>query len=349
MSDVMQWRRRRTARWMALSLAARGAVEGIVAASDEAGVLRLPPEGLPSLAHLLGRPWTEVEPAIAEVLLVGKLVHDAERNVITDPSRSVELDEDEGAMGVLRRQLAELRDQLVAAKRPPTAAAAAMAAVAAPRPLSMTQNAIRKRAQRAAKVVSSRGTQPDPRQLDLLAATAPAAAAMAATPSLSDLSSSKKKEEERRVSLAAAAAMPAGWLESAQALRADLVVEVIERSWRRFTLAKAGSFASWSIVQSRWESWLERERVPAPPREAIAAQEPPPASTPWSSPRPDVKPAPYHFEAKLAVPDEEPEVPTPPRRPLPRPAVDDDYRASAARLASLSFCRPPPSPRSMSA
>lgn len=83
--EWMLWRRRRTPRWQCLSLAARGAAEGIAVALDDRGELSLGKRGLAGLAALLSRPWEEVKPAIDELLESETFVHDATRGVIFDP------------------------------------------------------------------------------------------------------------------------------------------------------------------------------------------------------------------------------------------------------------------------
>lgn len=352
MSDLMQWRRRRTARWMSLSLAARGAVEGVVAATDEHGELQLPPEGLPALAHLLGRPWTEVEPAIAEVLRVGKLVYDRDRNVIVDPTRArATAAADAGDVAALRSQLAELRAELAATPRRSPAMAAAIAGVAAPRPLSMTSNAIRKREQYARKRSSARGVAVDPRQLELPTANPAIAAAMAAPP-LSDLYSSSKKKKREGIPLDGREP-PTGWADSARTRRPDLSADHVAKLWSKFAREKNLRFFDWPVVQSRWEDWLDRERAPRPHATAggapVASPPPTPPDGRADASPPDVGGAPYYREAKLAAPDVEPESPPSKPRAVVRLVHDEAVRNAAASLAAGLFALPPPQPRSMSA
>lgn len=133
--DVMRWRRRRTARWMALSLAARGAVEGIVAACDERGELVLPPSGLRGLEGVLGRPWAEIGPALEEVFASGKLRYDEDRNVIVDPTNERKPATDLEEVTELRSQVATARAELAAAHG---------------RVLSQSPDAVRARLRRAA-------------------------------------------------------------------------------------------------------------------------------------------------------------------------------------------------------
>lgn len=343
MNDVMLWRRRRTARWQALSLSARGAVEGIVAASDERGELQLPPDGLQALASVLGRPWEEVEPAIAEVLRVGKLVFDRERMVIVDPSRAKATAADVGEIASLRAELDRLRSELAATARPRPAMAAAIAASAADRPLSMTPNAIRKRAAYARKRAEGQEPVADPRQLALPGADAANGAAMAARP-LSDRSSSSKRSQRGVIPLDGRE-LPGGWLTAARERRPDVAPERIAKLWSKFAAEKSRSFRSWPVVQSRWEDWLDRERVAAP------APSPKPSTTGVAPPRPEPAAAPYYAPAKLAVPDVEP--PAPPSKPpiVKRLPPDPATVAAASRFASLFNLPPPrgPEPRSLSA
>jgi hypothetical protein len=81
------WKKRRTVGWLNLSLAARGAAEGIVVALDELGELRLGRYGLPGLAVVLGRPWAECAPAVDELLEAGRFVVDEDRGVLFDPQQ----------------------------------------------------------------------------------------------------------------------------------------------------------------------------------------------------------------------------------------------------------------------
>lgn len=71
--------------WLELSLAARGAMEGIARKlNDKTGTIVLR-KGLPSLALLLHVSWSELEPAIAQLLATGKLTWDGSNFQLSDP------------------------------------------------------------------------------------------------------------------------------------------------------------------------------------------------------------------------------------------------------------------------
>jgi hypothetical protein len=72
--------------WLELSLAARGAMEGIARKLNRrTGQLALR-RGLPSLALLLHVPWSDLEPAIAELIEKGKVTWDG--STLFDPDYS---------------------------------------------------------------------------------------------------------------------------------------------------------------------------------------------------------------------------------------------------------------------
>lgn len=370
-ADVIHWRRRRTARWLSLSLAARGAVEGVVAAMNERGELQLPREGLPTLATVLGRPWTEVEPALREVFASGKLIYDTERLLVIDPTRNERDAED-------RQELVERRED-------------ARVDGVTYRPLSMSPAAVRARSWRAAKKARELAAREELAQLQLamfspqgnlgvrayasvranvrepfanaLAIEAPPESGVipasshpfarepepvrATSPSLSDLSSSKKKKREG-IPLDPRE-LPGGWLDRARELRSDVPPDHAARLWAKFATEKSLKFKDWPVVQTRWEGWLERERVAAAtPAPAAPPAAPRPAPAPPA--RPDVPLAPFHFPARLAVPDVEPEAPTTRPRPARRLAPDPMQVAAASRLmAGLFAPLPQAAQRSMSA
>lgn len=90
--DWIPWYTRDTAGWLELSLAARGAAEGIARKMGrDRDELHLGSRGLRGLARMLGCSWEELEPALAELLAPGpdgeppRLVHDRERGVLRDP------------------------------------------------------------------------------------------------------------------------------------------------------------------------------------------------------------------------------------------------------------------------
>lgn len=364
-ADVIPWRRRRTARWLSLSLAARGAVEGIVAAMNERGELQLPAAGLQALAVVLGRPWTEVEPAVREVFASGKLRFHPERLLVSDPSREERHHEDAQELGEiegLHAQIAAARAQLEDLRR--------LEVAVSDKARSLTPAAERARAWRAAqraKKAASTAPPSDSRQVEMFAGVRePFANAFAngppadsgvisersrafaersrTPPSLSDLPSVSKKQREARAPgfPLDASAMPTGWLDHARTKRPDLPEGSITSLWRLFAAEKTGKFTSWPVVQARWERWLEQERLVAP---APSGGQNTPASPPR---RPEAVP-PYYGEAKLAKPDVEPEAPVSAPRRVVRLVHDEAVRAAAARLAAGIFVPLPPEPRSMSA
>jgi hypothetical protein len=70
--------------WLELSLAARGAAEGIARKMNRKGELSLR-RGLSGLAKLLGCRWEELEPALAELIAQGRVVWDGSRFLLSDP------------------------------------------------------------------------------------------------------------------------------------------------------------------------------------------------------------------------------------------------------------------------
>lgn len=362
-ADVIHWRRRRTARWLSLSLAARGAVEGIVAAMNDRGELQLPREGLPTLAAVLGRPWTEVEPAIREVFASGKLIYDEERLLVTDPSRCERTAED-------RQELAERREDV-------------RVDGVAYRPLSTSPAAVRARAWRAAKkartlaaIADLEAKQPElpfhmenspalvrdsvrangsrtfanatpvvsPPESGVIPSSSPPRSpategVRATSPSLSSISSSSKKIREA-IPLDPRE-LPGGWAARAAELRPDLPSTQIARSWERFATEKSLEYKKWPVVQSRWESWLGRERLDA----GLPPSPKPPSGPSPSAPSPV---APYYAPARLARPDFEPEAVTAPTKPKPRLVHDEATMSAVARFAA-ALALPPPVQRSISA
>lgn len=90
--EWIPWYTSDSAGWLELSLAARGAAEGIARKMGrDRDELPLGSRGIKALAALLGRPWEEVEPAILELLAPGpdgeppRLVYDATTRVLRDP------------------------------------------------------------------------------------------------------------------------------------------------------------------------------------------------------------------------------------------------------------------------
>lgn len=70
--------------WLELSLAARGAAEGIARKMNRKGELSLR-RGLSGLAKLLGCRWEELEPALAELIAQGRVTWDGDRFLLSDP------------------------------------------------------------------------------------------------------------------------------------------------------------------------------------------------------------------------------------------------------------------------
>jgi len=83
--EWIPWYVEDTPGWLELSLVARGAMEGIARKLNrKTGKLTLR-RGLPSLALLLHVPWSDLEPAIAELITKGKVTWDPETATLFDP------------------------------------------------------------------------------------------------------------------------------------------------------------------------------------------------------------------------------------------------------------------------
>lgn len=83
--EWIPWYVEDTPGWLELTLAARGAMEGIARKLNrKTGQLHLR-RGLASLAVLLHVRWDELEPAIAELIAKGKVTWDQSRFVLFDP------------------------------------------------------------------------------------------------------------------------------------------------------------------------------------------------------------------------------------------------------------------------
>lgn len=330
----------RSPAWSALPLAARGLVADLLAALGDQPELPLGPLGLRALAAFLGATWDELEPLLAVVLGAGVFVrYDADRQVVTDARRGV------SGFSPRREALASSEPAPVPSAPPPSA--------------EPTRAALRARAWRATRKAAAAALAAA--QIPLFAgeafANAPNAyanganalegvrcgnlersSAFANAPlslSISSNSSKKKRETAVRVTLVPDAAPP-GWLEHARELRPDLPVAAVARSWRRFALEKTGSLPSLTVVQARWESWIERERTPTA---STTDAPPPPASA--ASPKASAdepRPAPYHRPATPPRPDHE-SAPPSSARPIVRRAapVDPAVLAAAARLAAGDF------------
>lgn len=305
MSRMVEMRIERSLRWLSLSMAARGVVVEVLAEMQRHGrvELALPPIGLEAVASLCGRPWTEVGPALEELFAFGYLRFDASRRTLVDenPASPRASKEALAASPSPAARWAEACTPCSTTREIDDGESLleASASAAASRSLSNTPSAIRGRARRlrekAAREAAARaqlGLFATDANADRTRATAVAnvdggrmgnaerSPAFANAPSLS-LSSSYSSPRKERVALDPDA-MPNGWAEHAAKLRPDLPAATIERSWRRFALAKAEAFTSFPIAQSRWEGWLERERVMA-----IVDRDTKPAKG-------DTAPAPYH-------------------------------------------------------
>lgn len=255
------WQKRRTVGWLNLSLAARGAAEGIVVALDERGELRLGRYGLPGVAGLLGRPWAECEPAVLELLDAGRFVIDEARGVLLDPQHN----ERRGI--VPAPVVVEPRDV---------------------RPLSSTERARRTRARRAADAARQlefpphaamqRGAAPRsaaplhhddaPPESGVVVRGSERTSERCITaaldsPSLSDLKISSKKERGAATSrdvVQRDATLPddcRGAFDEACA-RKDAVLAV-DFVWRKF--AKHAAIKRWRVHEQleRWIDWVDRE------------------------------------------------------------------------------------------
>jgi hypothetical protein len=291
---------RDTAGWVALPPMARFVSLELARKLDADGEISVGRRGLPALAGLLHAPWSEIEGAVALLLEEGRLEYDEARRVVRDPQHRARQDAARGDVAPFATGLEVVR---TAARRS-----------SAPRALSMTPNAVRKRARRAALAAAAAAqlelpTGPRPAMAATAAATAadgrlatlPAASgpsdpgpivdvprsAVAATrpsASLSDLQDHQENRESRPAPRSRAAAVeldpeviPPSFRELAGKVRPDLSERegVLCRSWRRFARAHGGRHRSPRAVEGRWESWIERERADASP--AGATPPPPPA------------------------------------------------------------------------
>lgn len=309
----MLWNRRRTPRWQSLSLAARGAAEGIAVALDDRGELSLGKRGLSGLAALLSRPWDEVEPAVAELLESDTFLFDEERRVILDPQHP-------------HRQAARtLPDRPdipdVVRTRPD---------MSRTRPLSTKPDAVRKRKTRAV----SKGSESS--QLELAASGTPGADL-----DLSPLSLTKEIRISRPLSDVVEhdpEQPPPEAVEVAASERPDLSEYVVRRSWRRFA-GKTLRHASMQEAMFHWANWVRREDVAK--------------TGPWRTESPPEPPAPTQDRpvAEPAAPASPPPAPASVRRALdrPRPALAPPEVVGNLLGALEAIPRDPPEPRSLSA
>lgn len=287
---------RDTAGWVALPPLARFVSLELARKLDADGEISVGRKGLPALAGLLHAEWSEIEGAVRLLVEDGRLEYDEVRRVVRDPQHRARQEAARGDVAPFSTGLEVVR---TAARR--TA-----------RALSMTPNAIRKRARRAALAEAAAA------QLELPAVAAAAAAmaadghvavleeadrrgdpaspcvATAAARPRASLSVSSdpdpKKSESRpaRSPRATAAAveldpevLPAPFRELAGKVRPDLsdLEGVLTRSWRRFARTHGGRHRSARVVEARWESWIERERADASPTGPTPAPTPAEPST----------------------------------------------------------------------
>jgi hypothetical protein len=83
--EYLPWYRQPTPTWLELSAAARGVLVSVaMTLNHRTGEVHLR-KGLPSLSTLLRLPWSDLEPAIAELLAAGKLEWDEGRSALRDP------------------------------------------------------------------------------------------------------------------------------------------------------------------------------------------------------------------------------------------------------------------------
>lgn len=261
--DVLMWRKRRTVGWLSLSLAARGAIEGVVCSFDERGELRLGRAGLPGLAVVLGRPWAEVEPAILEALEAGKLELDEERQVLFDPQHR-----ERQGLEELHRELAE--PQVV--NGPPPASSRG----------SSTERSRRHRAVKRFQLLlpGTDATDATVQRVASVASSAPAPESQAPittsvphlqrclkvasnSPSLSDLkdlSSKKRKGATSRDVVQRDATLPDDlrgvFVDACAAAGVDVAADFV---WRKFT--PHAHSKRWRVheVADRWRTWTDRE------------------------------------------------------------------------------------------
>lgn len=354
MMDVLLWRKRRTPRWQSLSLAARGAAEGIAVALDERGELSLGWRGLPALAALLGRPWEECEAAVEELLESRTYVYDDARKVIMDP------------------QHVERQWRAVDGVPSTTTASSPV------RPLSMTPAAIAARSRRARATEEKSGdnqggtrsqltlddardicptrdrtrTDASPEQPAVAppsraiptgshAATTMAerrGTSVAEDPDPPDPIFRNRKDQDPRVGARAThdPEHPPLWaFDDARRLRPDLSEFIVRSMWRRFATRRPWH-ASEADAREHLASWLRREETKAP----------------VTAPRGDAKAPPASSDERRHVPEWS-------RRPK-RPEDDDAgpllshelrreiAKAQLGQLMQL-FDRDEPEPRSMSA
>lgn len=83
--EYLPWYRQPTPTWLELSAAARGVLVSVaMTLNHRTGEVHLR-KGLASLATLLRLPWSDLEPALTELLDAGKLEWDEARAVLRDP------------------------------------------------------------------------------------------------------------------------------------------------------------------------------------------------------------------------------------------------------------------------
>lgn len=228
--------------------------------------------------------------------------------------------------------------------------------------LSMTPDAVRARAKRAAAAALRRkGTTPparvvDDRQVELPFGppSTPVATAVATgrdrSASLSDLNPNNTERDDGRRSVGRVRldpqSIPASCVEIAKRTRPELGAEVLARSWWRFAKAKADRFRTVDAMEAAWDGWIASERAPTPapgPTLAVVPGTPP---APAESGAQAVQPA-HRESSELFAEHDAQEL---------EAASLEEQRAASAKIAAGLFTiggrrpgRDPPEPRAMSA
>jgi hypothetical protein len=299
--DVMLWRKRRTVGWLNLSLAARGAAEGIAVALDERGELRLGKYGLPGLAGPLGRPWAECEPAVLELLEAARLVHDEARGVIYDPQH-----QERTGQTVVHRDLKPANVVLPEELPAPLSSTERSRASRAKRrsepvlQLDLPTAAALQRAATPCNVAALHAVDPAPESgvmpVGSIAVAERCITVAPDSPSLSDLKISSKIRERgsgratSRDVVQRDATIPddcrAAFAEACAAARVALSVEFV---WKKFT--PHAHAKRWRVheLAARWDTWVAREiewskraaaALEATPRPGLAEARRPPDTRP---------------------------------------------------------------------
>lgn len=293
-ADVIHWRRRRTVRWQSLSLAARGAIEGIVAACDERGELLLPKQGLPALAAVLGRPWAEVEPAVLEAIESGKIEYNAEARRLRDPSHAGRVHgaraDDELRARVLQLEADLAREREAARKRKRRSTGSPQS-----EPLF-------------GRLGTFTNVRPTSADISRTFAEEPAAKGEHAPPSVRHDSSSPdpdpdlKKgririQDARARVVHDAEATPLEVIDLAELKRPDLPEYEVRELWRKFA-KKNPTHVSEADALAHFGTWLAKQDRARGPNAPKSAEDDSPTERPRAAP----KPAQESLGAKLGLP-----------------------------------------------